>query len=101
MFPKLLLVCVVSYCYIASAENEDDYEKRLKLFIKSATYKDLPKPTKRSRNNSNEDFEKFFLKASKSVPRIGRSESSTPTVSVNVFGPHDTLSQKKFVAYLN
>lgn len=39
------------------------------FFLKAA--KSVPRIGRRTKSN-NDDFEKFFLKASKSVPRIGR-----------------------------
>lgn len=41
------------------------------FFLKAA--KSVPRIGRRTKSN-NEEFEKFFLKASKSVPRIGRRE---------------------------
>lgn len=55
------------------------------LFLKSTPQKRVPDTAKRNRNTNNADFEKFFLKASKSVPRIGRTGNALQQVHLLTF----------------
>lgn len=71
-----LLIAVVYYAVVFNSEvNGSD-----QFFIKSASPKKIPLIGKRSKNVGNMDFEKFFLKASKSVPRIGRTGAALQQV---------------------
>lgn len=77
---QYILLLVILYYVTIFCDGNDQF------FIKSATPKKIPLLGKRNRNN-NVDFEKFFLKASKSVPRIGRTENALQQVSMhfNIF----------------
>lgn len=77
---SLLVIAVVVILMSSGDVNGNDNQ----FFIKSATPKKIPLLGKRSKNN-NMDFEKFFLKASKSVPRIGRTEQQVDLFSQSTF----------------
>lgn len=80
MFGRLSLLIVILYyaiCFYSDVNCSDQF------FIKSASPKKIPLIGKRNRN-SNADFEKFFLKASKSVPRIGRTETGLEQVLFDI-----------------
>lgn len=76
MFGRFPLLVVVLYYLVFNSEVSCSDQ----FFIKSASPKKIPLIGKRNKNNSNVDFEKFFLKASKSVPRIGRTENALKQV---------------------
>lgn len=79
MFEKFALFIVLLIMALSTIE-----------FVRCQDNLELQRIEKRSRpqnGNNNDDFEKFFLKASKSVPRIGRRRITEP--------PSDT--KRKFI----
>lgn len=84
MYCQFSLLFVILY-YLVLFDNRVTCDEPVTFFIKAAKSKNIPRVGKRNKNASNEDFEKFFLKASKSVPRIGRRGSVPAVSTLNIF----------------